>query len=242
MAKKENVNLEPPYNFGEKEYEYNDGVKVPVTMLPKYYATREKVIALLKDKKYADILNESDFWILKNFDKANKNCYYSGLIILHDALVKINDTLGENERFNQEFCSDPIPTNWNGKEGFRIVYRDRRDGMIEYGEISTVNCKNSYPFAMLLKRVFDRVVKRKAKLNMVYSDSEADEFRQPEEVKEEPKATDEQVEQIVKFKDVIMDELMDRNINNAKGVMELTVVEASKLCKMIDERLGEDNG
>lgn len=229
------------YNFGEQQYEKHSGKKMPVTITGKYKSSKEKVIALLEGEKYGKILNESDFWILKNYDK--ENCYYSGLIISHDALVKINDTLDENMKFNQKFCSDPIPTTWNGIIGFRIEYRDMRDGMFEYGEISTNNCKNEYPFAMLLKRVFDRVVKRKASLSMVYSDSEADEFREIPEPKEEVKATDEQIDVIVAYKDVIMDELMSRDIKKPSDVKKLSIKEASALCELIDARLnGEDNG
>ena len=239
MKKKE----EKTYNFGEQEYDKYKGKKIPVTILPKYNSTKEKVIALLEDEKYGNILNETDFWILKNYDKNGDNCYYSGLIITHEALIKVNDTLDENHKFNQMFCSDPIPTNWGGTEGFRIEYRDKRDGMIEYGEISLKNCKNDYPFAMLLKRVFDRVVKRKANLSMVYSDSEAEEFREQPEAKEEVKATEEQIDRIISYKEVILDELMARNITRPSEVQKLSIKEASVLCEMIDKRLnGEVDG
>jgi hypothetical protein len=231
------------YNFGEMEYDRYKGKKIPVTILSKYTQTKEKVIALLEDDKYSKILNESDFWILKNYDNNGDNCFYSGLIITHDALIKINDSLDDNLKFNQMFCSDPVPTTWNGTEGFRIEYRDKRDGMIEYGEVSIKNCKNEYPFAMLLKRVFDRVVKRKANLYMVYSDSEADEFRVAPETKEEVKATDEQVDRIIAYKEVILDELMARNITRPSEVQNLSIKEASVLCEMIDKRLnGEVDG
>jgi hypothetical protein len=229
------------YNFGEREYEKNKGKKLPVTILPKYKTTKEKVIALLEDDKYGKVLNETDFWILKNFD--DNNCYYSGLIISHEALLKINDTLDDNLKFNQAYCSDPTPTHFNGVDGMKIEYRDKRDGMIEYGEISTKNCKNDYPFAMLLKRVFDRVVKRKANLYMVYSDSEADEFKETPAPKEEPKATAEQIDNIISYKEVIMDELMSRDIKKPSDVQKLTIKEASALCELIDARLnGENDG
>lgn len=233
--------MKKKYNFGEQDYDRYKGKKIPVVVLPKYTATKEKVIALLESEKYGKILNASDFWILKNYDKEGNNCFYSGLIISHEALVKINDTLDENTKFNQLYCSDPIPTNWKGIEGYRIEYRDKRDGMFEYGEISTSNCKNDYPFAMLLKRVFDRVVKRKANLSMVYSDSEADEFRDVPERKEEPKATEEQIDHIISYKEVILDELMARNITRPSQVKDLSIKEASNLCELIEERLGSDD-
>lgn len=225
------------YNFGENDYDFAFGSKIPVTVLPKYTMTKENVIALLESKEYKDILSEGDFWILKNYNKDKSKCFYSGLIISHEALVKINDTLDDNTKFNEQFCSDPISCQWKGIETLRMEYRDRRDGMYEVGEISVNNCKNDYPFAMLLKRTFDRVVKRKAKLSMVYSDSEADEFREPQEDRKEPLATQEQIDRIVEFKDVIMDELMSRNINGVGAVSKLTVVEASKLCQLIEDRM-----
>jgi len=229
------------YNFGEDQYDFYDGKKIPVTILPKYKTTKEKVIALLEDDKYGKVLNETDFWILKNYNKEKSKCFYSGLIISHEALLKINDILDENSKFNQAFCSDPIPTKWNDVDGFKMEYRDKRDGMIEYGEISTKNCKNDYPFAMLLKRTFDRVVKRKANLYMVYSDSEADEFREAPASKEEPKATEEQVNNIIAYKDAIMDELMARGIKKPTDVQKLSIKEASALCELIDARLNGEN-
>lgn len=231
--------MKKKYNFGEKEYEKWGGKKIPVKLLPKYISTREKVIALLESDKYKDVLTEGDFWILMNFNKDKTECYYSGLIISHDALIKVNDTLDDREKFNEKFCSDPKVCNFKGVEGLRMDYRDPRDGMFEVGEISVTNCKNDYPYAMLLKRTFDRVVKRKAKLSMVYSDSEAEEFREPVESKKEPPATDEQVTQIISFKDVIMDELMAREIDCPSKVAQLDIKEASKLCKLIDERLSD---
>lgn len=229
--------MKKKYEFGEKEYEKNySGKKVPVTMTPKYKQTKENVISLLESDQYKGVLNDSDFWILKNYDKAQENCYYTGLIISHDALVKVNETLPENERFSERFCSDPIVCSWKGSEVLRMDYRDNRDGMYEVGEISASNCKNEYPFAMLLKRTFDRVVKRKAKLSMVYSDSEADEFRETQ-VKKDPLATEEQVKRIVDYREVIMDELVQRGINGTEDVMRLSIKEASYLCKLIEDRL-----
>ena len=227
------------YDFGESDYDFSLGSKIPVSVLPKYKDTREKVIALLESDTYKNILSPSDFWILKNYNKDKSKCFYSGLIISHEALLKINDHLPEAKRFNEKFCSAPISSTWKGNETLRMEYRDGRDGMFEVGEISVSNCKNDYPYAMLLKRTFDRVVKRKAQMSMVYSDSEADEFREPTEEKKEPLCTDEQFNIILQFKDVIMDELIARNIKTGEDVHNLTVKEASRLCKLIEERMNE---
>lgn len=229
--------MKKTYNFGEQDYDKIFGKKIPVILTIKYEQTKENVIKLLESNEYKDILTDSDFWILKNYDKEKTTCYYSGLIISHEALLKINDTLNDETRFNQKYCSEPISYVWKGVETLRMEYRDLRDGMFEIGEISLTNCKNEYPFAMLLKRTFDRVVKRKAKLSMVYSDSEADEFREPTEKKEEPLATKEQIDKIVAYKDVILDELMARNIDGVGALSKVNIIEASKLCQLIEERL-----
>lgn len=64
---------------------------------------------------------------------------------------------------NYTISTKPVATNRTNKE---------------VGEVSQGNCKNSYPYAMALKRCFDRVVLKNSKLaySGVYSDSEADEF------------------------------------------------------------------
>lgn len=226
------------HDFGENDYDFAFGSKIPVKVLPKYKSIRKKVVELIDSGQFN--LSDGDFWILKNYKKDKSECYYSGLIISHDALVRVNDQLPLDHQFNQQYCSDPIPTEWNGVHGYRMDYRDKRDGMFEYGEISTNNCKNDYPYAMLLKRTFDRVVKRKAKLSMVYSDSEAEEFREPTEEKKSPLATPEQIGKITQFREVIMDELMARNIDGVKALTGISVKEASKLCKLIDERMEND--
>ena len=104
-------------------------------------------------------IGEGDFWILMNKTRTGK-MMYSGLIISHNGCLKIN------------------------------VYTYIDDDVYEVGEVSRANCQNAYPYAMALKRCFDRVVLKKSKLAFygVYSDSEADEFKAPEETpKEEPK-------------------------------------------------------
>lgn len=174
MAGKTSANT-AKYNFGEKKTEFIDGQNLEVWMTPKYETSKEAAIKLLESKEYGDVLTESDFWILMNKTKSGKMAY-TGLIISHDALLKINNRLDDSLRFKEEYCSEPISFDYAGKKGMMMVYRDKRDGMLEVGEITPDNCKNSYPFAMLSKRIFDRVVKRKANLIGIYSDAEAEEF------------------------------------------------------------------
>lgn len=157
-------------SFNEKDVEYSSkrGGEIPVWKSPKYEEAKKKAIELIKSKKYD--LDEGDFWILMNETKTGK-MQYSGLIISHNGCLKINDKL-ENK-----FRTDCIELD---KQGYRnsLVYTYRDEDVFEVGEVSADNCKNAYPYAMALKRCFDRVVLKKCKLAYagVYSDSEADEF------------------------------------------------------------------
>lgn len=179
------------YNFGEMKTEKIKGKELKVILSPKYEISREAAVKLLESDT-GKSLTEKDFWIQKNQSKTGEWLIYSALIITHDALMKINATLSEEKRFDQRFCSDPVPFEYGGKKGLYMTYRDERDGMFEIGEITTDSCKNDYPFAMLLKRTFDRVVKRKANLFGIYSDAEdfspADEDECPAGKRPNPRA------------------------------------------------------
>ena len=162
--------------FGEKREE--NGLEV--FQSPKYIQSREFAVELINSKKYD--IGEGDFWILMNKTKSGK-MMYSGLIISHNGCLKINDRL-ENK-------FDPHCVTID-KDGFgdSLVYTYVDNDVYEVGEVSKLNCQNAYPYAMALKRCFDRVVLKKSKLAFygVYSDSEADEFKAPEEeVKNEKK-------------------------------------------------------
>ena len=168
------------YNFGEKEVEYDSKTKeeLEVWQSPKYKTSKDKAIEMIESGKYD--LNESDFWILMNKTKTNKMAY-TGLIISHNGCLKINDKL-ENKVNPKCFELD--------KEGYNnsLVYTYIDDDTFEVGEFNSVNGKNDYPYAMALKRCFDRVVLKKSKLAFsgIYSEVEADEFKeqQTEEIDE----------------------------------------------------------
>lgn len=159
---------------------YCDGKYLPIWAGAKFEATRAAAKKIIES--YPNIISKEDFWILTNKHKhtgakgVEEKLIYSGVIITHDALLKINDTLGENRRFDQRYCTDPVPFSYGDKKGMLMFYRDERDGMFEVGEITTENCKSGYPYAMLLKRTFDRVVRRKAKILGIYSDTEVTEL------------------------------------------------------------------
>lgn len=164
------------YNFGEKKNEFINGASLPVTFkTPKYEEAKKKAIELLENPKYKNILLPSDFWILVNTYKNKTEAMYSGLIISHDGCLKINDTLDSQFKFKPECVSIE-------KDGYKnslvYTYMCKEQGLYEVGEVSDKNCKQDYPYAMALKRCFDRVVLKNSKIaySGIYSDSEAEEF------------------------------------------------------------------
>lgn len=173
------------YDFNEKAEEFNAklGKSVPVTITPRYKEAKTKAIEMLESDMYKDVLSSSDFWILMNATKNGKMAY-TGLIISHNGCLKINDALPVEKRFNPEAVT-------LDKEGFNgslvYSYSCASQGIYEVGEVSKANCSNAYPYAMALKRLMDRVILKNSKLaySGIYSDSEAEEFREPD--REAPK-------------------------------------------------------
>lgn len=168
------------YDFGEKNEEDIGGQTKGVIQTDKYLESKAKAVELIQ-KDWG--LTKGDFWILKNNTKGNW-LLYSGLILSHNGCLKINDHLSEDEKFNEKYCSSPIEfeteSPYGVVKGMRMEYRDERDGMYEIGEISNENCKNTYPYAMLLKRTMDRVILKKSKVAFsgIYSEAESDEFKE----------------------------------------------------------------
>lgn len=164
------------YDFGEKKTENINGQQIPVEFhTPKYKEAKAKAIELLESEKYKNVLKPSDFWILVNTYANKTKAMYSGLIISHDGCLKINDSLDEELKFDPAFVTID-------KEGYNdslvFIYQNPSQNLYEVGEISKSNCKNDYPYAMALKRCFDRVVLKNSKIaySGIYSDSESDEF------------------------------------------------------------------
>lgn len=176
------------YTFGEKKSEYNAklGKEVDVWLSPKYLEAKAKAVEMLESEMYKDVLTESDFWILQNATKSGK-MGYTGLIISHNGCLKINDALPAEKRFRPDCVSVDI----NGYGGSLVyTYSCEAQGIYEVGEVSAKNCSNAYPYAMALKRCMDRVILKASKLaySGIYSDSEAEEFKEPERPdKNEPK-------------------------------------------------------
>lgn len=156
------------FNEQKEEYSSKKGENIPVWQSPKYVQAKKRAIELIEKKEYG--LTEADFWILMNETKTGK-MQYTGLIISHTGCLKINDKLEEDKKFKPESVT-------LDKEGYEntlvYTYKNERQGLYEVGEVSKSNCKNSYPYAMALKRCFDRVVLKNSKLayESIYSDSE----------------------------------------------------------------------
>ena len=182
--------------FNEKtsEYSLKTRQQIPVVKSAKYLASRAKAIKAIQERPY---LNEADFWILMNETKTGK-MMYTGLIISHNACLKINDNMPEKDKFNPD-CVSVDKSGYGNSLVF--TYANKQQGLYEVGEASAQNCKNAYPYAMAYKRLFDRVVLKICKLAFdgIYSDSEADEFK--ERYEEEPQpvtAAPEVTAQVVK--------------------------------------------
>ena len=162
------------HNFGEhaEEYSAKQKKKIPVWQSPKYIEARDKAIEMIESGKYG--LTDGDFWILMNETKSGK-MGYTGLIISHNGCLKVNDSLPEGKRFRPQ-CVELDKDGWG--ESLVYTYNCNEQGVYEVGEFSRVNGKNAYPYAMALKRMFDRVILKTSKLaySGVYSESESDDF------------------------------------------------------------------
>jgi hypothetical protein len=167
--------------FNEKKVEKIDGQEFEVWQSPKYIESREKALEIIRSEKYN--VSEGDFWILMNKTKSGKMAY-TGLIISHNGCLKINDNLDDSLKFKSE-CLSRTDNAYGGSLIYE--YNCVEQGLYEVGEVNAKNCKNDYPFAMAFKRCFDRVVLKNSKLAFagVYSDSEAEEFKQRFEDRQE---------------------------------------------------------
>ena len=163
------------YDFGEKTSVFSKGKTYNVSQTAKYLKSKQKACELIESGKYG--LEPSDFWILQN--AYNDTMLYSGLIITHTGCLKINDALPVNQKFNPRCASEPFFSEYS--KGLVMNYVD--DDIRVSAEVSQTNCKNGYPYAMLDKRLFDRVVLLKSKISYegIYSEAESDDFSQKED-------------------------------------------------------------
>jgi len=180
------------YNFGAKKRERHpqSNQYVDVWENPKFVEGVHKATELIDSLKYN--LTEGDFWILKTFSQTG--CQYAGLIISHNGCLKINDSLPKELKFV------PSCVSWvkNMTGDLVLQYQNDEQGILEFGEASIKNCKNSYPFAMVLKRLQDRVILKNSKIAFsgIMSEVESDEFKEPEKRKK-GMITDEQIDRLL---------------------------------------------
>ena len=186
------------YNFGAQKMEYNSKARANTKTWesPKFLEGKKKAIELIDKTEYG--LTEADFWILKTYSE--KTVTYAGLIISHNGCLKINDKLAAEAKFV------PSCVSWvrNGAGDLVLQYLNDKQGLLEFGEASIKNCTNAYPFAMVLKRLQDRVILKNSKIAFsgIMSEVESEEFKRPErpEREEQEKAdnliTDEQIAEL----------------------------------------------
>ena len=164
------------YTFGAQKMEYNSkaGANTKTWESPKYLEGKKKAIELIDKTEYG--LTEADFWILKTYSA--KTITYAGLIISHNGCLKINDKLAAEAKFG------PSCVSWvrNGAGDLVLQYLNDKQGLLEFGEASIKNCTNAYPFAMVLKRLQDRVILKNSKIAFsgIMSEVESEEFKRPE--------------------------------------------------------------
>ena len=229
--------------FNEKATEYSakQEKEIPVWQSPKYQESRKKAVEMIDSGKYG--LENSDFWILMNETKSGKMAY-TGLIISHNGCLKINDSLTAPQKFKPECISE----NQAGyKNSLVFTYRCPEQGVYEVGEVNDKNCKNDYPYAMAFKRCFDRVVLKISKLAFagVYSEAEADEFREPirepaqnqkpAETNVAPqRATPAQIERLAKcYTGENLAKLLQAN--NITRIEDMPYTKAASICKQLDQ-------
>ena len=229
--------------FGEKNSEYSNkqGKEVPVWQSPKYLQSKEKALEAMKTYPF---LKEGDFWILMNETKNGKMAY-TGLIISHNACLKINDNLPAADQFKPECVAE----NQSGyHDSLVYTYCCPEQGLFEVGEVNGKNCKNEYPYAMAFKRLFDRVVLKQCKLayDGIYSDSEADEFKeQPDDARTDEPAkavplperdvlTIDQLDEILKLCEITGTDLKKiKDRYKVSTVNALTKAQASKAIEIL---------
>lgn len=152
----------------DKEWSRKQNCEIPVYQTNKYKEAKKQAIELINEGKYN--LKQADFWILMNETKQGK-MQYTTLILSHNGCLKIND------RLENKFDPESVEIIQNGyKNELVFTYKNKEQGIFEVGEVSTENCSNDYPYAMALKRCFDRVVLKLSRLaySGIMSDSEAE--------------------------------------------------------------------
>ena len=221
--------------FGEKKTENINGVDCPVWQTPKYEASKQKALEILSKSEYG--LVEGDFWILMNTYANGTKVMYSGLILSHNGCLKINDKLED------PFRAQYLTREWLNES---LIYEYNDGTFYEIGEVSEKNLKkNGYPYAMAFKRCFDRVVLKKSKLaySGIYSEVEADEFKQKVDdnaEQEEPKISSYEWDQLKKMYSKEEIKEMYKELGITKGT-DMPLEYFTKKSKEYDEKFKKEH-
>lgn len=234
--------------FNEKatEFSVKQGKEIPVWQSPKYAESKRKAIEMIDSGKYG--LSNGDFWILMNETKSGKMAY-TGLIISHNGCLKINDSLDDKLKFKPQCV-------FENAIGYRnslvYTYNCEEQGIYEVGEVNDKNCKNEYPYAMAFKRCFDRVVLKTSKLAYagVYSEAEADEFKENITTDTPTEKTAQSVTQPAKTASPKQIEILSKaytgdnltkllQVNNITKIEDLPQTKASELITKLYSKKGE---
>lgn len=225
--------------FGEKEQEKINGQMYEVWQSPRYEQSKAKALEIINNY---ESIKEGDFWILKNMTK-NGKLAYTGLIISHNGCLKLNDALPENKRFIP-VCMELDKEGYGGSLVF--TYINNGQGIYEVGEVSPKNCQNAYPYAMALKRCFDRVVLKNSKLayDGIYSENEAEDFKQQAEEPKIGKAIGKKkaeiLEKYIKEKGRDIDKILKHY--NVAGLDVLTEEQYGEIIKTIETNRDNKEG
>ena len=145
----------------EKEWSSKARAEVPVRAIGKFLEGEKQATELIQSGKYG--LTPSDFWVLKTSSKDNSVIYYTAVCMTHIGCMKVNDSLPIELRYDPSAVEGPFDESYN--EGLNMYYKSPKQGIWEVAEVCKANLQNgSYPYAMLSKRLFDRVVLRLSKL------------------------------------------------------------------------------
>ena len=177
--------------FGERKEENG----IPVFFLPSYVEARQAAISLIENHKDYG-LTDSDFWIQKTISSDRSSIYYKTLILSHNGVRKINAGMPAEKQFNPYYLLKPQSRNAETGAGeinlvktaensFTLTYFATPDAthsgqqLYMVAEINPYNLSMpSYPFAILQKRLFDRVVLDLSGLAYggIYGEDEAESF------------------------------------------------------------------
>lgn len=220
--------MKKTYNFNEKQKEFIDGKNLEVWQSPKYIQSKKKAIELIGEEKYK--LSESDFWILMNKTKSGKVAY-TGLIISHNGCLKVNDNLDKKDKFKPSSVKMEKDEN-----NLKVMsYINDEQGIYEFGEISDKNCRNAYPYAMLLKRLQDRVILKNSKIAFdgIYSECESEEFKDGNDEKKENVIKENVIKEVQEKEQKALEQEKSNLINQIEGFIkeDLTGIDGEIITK-----------